>query len=221
MKNLILSLTGLLFFAFNAKAINILASKGLIPITVTMNDGQIKKGSVKSKFDPEKKITLIYDDGSDETLASEDVKAFTLSASEGELNYENVFYYKNNRKVIADKPMFMRAMMSNPQIPLKMYYQVPWKTAIGPDAAASMYNTTNYYAQRDGEPAATLLSSVMMGQVNPNAVFRSYAPEYFSDYPELAKKIENKTYTYNEIMLAAIEYVKWKVSEENFKENKK
>ncbi|WP_298221689.1 hypothetical protein [Flavobacterium sp.] len=220
MKNAVYSLIYLLFFA-NVNAVNISSAKDLIPITITMNDGQIKKGSVNNKFDPEKKITLILDDGNEETLASGDVKAFTITNPDGALiTYENVPYYKNNRKDIAAKPMFMMVIMPAPS-PLIMYYRLPWKVAYGAGAAASMYNTTDFYAKRDGEPAATLLSSVMQGQVNPNSVFIHAAPQYFSDYPALAKKIENKTYTYAEIMNVAIEYVKWKVGEENFKEVKK
>lgn len=218
MKNLIFPLIYLLFFG-NAKAVTVFSVKDLIPITVTMNDGQVKKGSVNSKFDPEKKVTLISDDGKEETIASEDVKAFTIATAQGELTYENVPYYKNNRKDIASKSIFMMVMMPAPS-PLRMYYRVPWKIAYGAGAAASMYNTTDFYARRDGEAAATLLSSVMQGQANPNAVFKNAAPEYFADYPELAKKIENKTYTYEDIMTVAMEYVKWKVGPENFKENK-
>ncbi|WP_309640316.1 hypothetical protein [Flavobacterium sp.] len=220
MKNALFPLICLLFFGFKAKAVNNISGKDLIPITITMNDAQIKKGKVKNKFDPENKIKLIQDDGSEETIASEDIKEFTLSTSLGELRYENVPYYKNRRKDIA-KPIFMMVMVHADKVPLAMYCQTPWKEAIGPGAAASMYNVSNYYARRDGEEAATLLSSVMMGQVNPNAVFRYAAPDYFSDYPELAKKIENKTYTYETIMYAAIEYIKWKVGPENMGEIKK
>ena len=154
----------LLFFAFNAAAINILSGKDFIPITITMNDGQIKKGKVKDNFEPDKKITLILDDGSTENLESENVKEFVIITSEGAMmTYENVPYYKNNRKDIAAKPMFMMVMMPAPS-PLRMYYWVPWKIAYGAGAAASMYNTTDFYARREGESAATLLSSVMMGQ---------------------------------------------------------
>ena len=220
MKNLIFPLICLLFFG-NVKAVNSISGKDLIPITITMNDGQIKKGKVNNKFDPENKITLIQDDGSKETIASEDVKEFTLSTAQGELTYENVVYYKNIKNTnIASKPIFMMVLVRAPS-PLTMYYQVPWKFAYGEAAAAAMYNTTNYYAKREGEPAASLLSSVMMGQVNPNAVFKNTAPEYFADYPELANKIKNKTYTYAEIMTVAMEYIKWKVGAENIKEVKK
>ena len=220
MKNHLLSLICILMISSYSNALNQGAGKDMIPIVVTMNDGQIKKGKVKSKFDPENKIKLIQDDGSEETIASEDVKEFTLSTSLGELRYENVPYYKNRRKDIA-KPIFMMVMVHADKVPLAMYCQTPWKEAIGSGATASMYNVTNYYARRDGEEAATLLSSVMMGQVNPNAVFRYAAPDYFSDYTELAIKIENKTYTYETIMLATLEYIKWKVGAENIKEVKK
>lgn len=222
MKKLIFSLTLILFFVYNIEAENILSNKDLIPISIVMNGGQTKKGNVKDNMEPDKKITLILEKGTVETLASEDVKEFTITTPEGGLiTYENVRYFKNiKRKDIANKPIFMMVLVREPS-PLTMYYQIPWRIAYGPGAAASMYNTTNYYAKREGEAAASLLSSVMMGQVNPNAVFKNVAPDYFSDYPELSKKIENKTYTYADIMTVAMEYIQWKVGAENIKENKK
>jgi hypothetical protein len=222
MKNHLLSLICILLFSSNSKAVNLLAVKELIPITVTMKDGQIKKGKVKDNLDPDKKIALILEDGSVETLASENVKEFTIEGQNGALiTYENVAYFKNTkRKDIASKSIFMMILMRDPA-PIAMYYQLPWQIAYDSGAAASMYNTTNFYAQRKGEPAATLLSSVMMGQVNPNAVFKDVAPDYFSDYPELARKIENKTYTYEDIMTVALEYTKWKTGDDTIKENKK
>jgi hypothetical protein len=220
MKKFVLSFICMMLISFNSDATILLSGKDLIPITITMNDGQIKKGNVNSKFDPENKIKLIQDDGKEETISSEDVKEFTISTAQGELIYENVVYYSNIKNTrIASKPIFMMVLVRTPS-PLTMYLQVPWKVAYGDAAAASMYNTTNYYAKREGESVASLLSSVMMGQVNPNAVFRNSAPEYFADYPELANKIKNKTYTYAEIMTVAMEYIKWKVGAENFKVDK-
>lgn len=71
----------------------------------------------------------------------------------------------------------------------------------------SKANFTDYYAIREGEPGAKMICSVSSG--NPNSVFRKSGAEYFADYPELAKKIETKVYTYKDIAYVIQEYNQW------------
>ncbi len=65
-----------------------------------------------------------------------------------------------------------------------------------------------WYCQRIGEEAATVIS--LIGGINKNTAFKSYAPKYFSDYPELVEKINSKAYTYENVMDVVKEYNKWK-----------
>jgi hypothetical protein len=65
-----------------------------------------------------------------------------------------------------------------------------------------------WYCLRPGEPGAKVISWVI-GKVNANATFMREGQKYFADYPELAQKIKDKTYRYDQITEAVKEYNKW------------
>jgi len=65
----------------------------------------------------------------------------------------------------------------------------------------------DYYILRDGEPAAKLIATI--SSLNNNQTFKAKAPLYFSDYPELAKKIEDKTYTWKNLEEVVDIYNEW------------
>jgi hypothetical protein len=65
----------------------------------------------------------------------------------------------------------------------------------------------DYYIIRDGEPAAKLIATV--SSLNNNQFFRTKAPLYFADYPELAKKIADKVYTWKNIKEVVDIYNEW------------
>lgn len=65
----------------------------------------------------------------------------------------------------------------------------------------------DYFIIREGEPAAKMIANV--SSANNNQTFKAKAPLYFSDYPELAKKIELKEYTWKDLVPVVQEYNKW------------
>lgn len=65
----------------------------------------------------------------------------------------------------------------------------------------------DYYIIREGEIAAKLIATI--STLNNNQTFRAKAPLYFSDYPELAKKIKNKTYTWKNLFEVIDIYNEW------------
>ena len=74
----------------------------------------------------------------------------------------------------------------------------------------SSSNFTDYYCLREqeGEKAAKWISAV--AGANNNQMFRAKAPLYFADYPELAKKIKDKEYKWNDLYEVIDIYNKWK-----------
>lgn len=68
----------------------------------------------------------------------------------------------------------------------------------------------DYFVIREGEPAAKMIAKI--ADANNNQAFRAKAPLYFSDYPELAQKIESKEYTWKDLLTTVREYNKWAVS---------
>jgi len=64
------------------------------------------------------------------------------------------------------------------------------------------FGTLHYACIRKDEPAATIVSMSVIGglSINNNGRFRSKAPSYFENYPELSAKIRRREYTYKDIV---------------------
>ena len=65
----------------------------------------------------------------------------------------------------------------------------------------------DYYIIREGEPGAKLIATI--STFNNNQVFRAKAPLYFEDYPELAKMIKSKEYTWKDLFDTVDMYNEW------------
>jgi hypothetical protein len=65
----------------------------------------------------------------------------------------------------------------------------------------------DYYIIREGEIAAKLIATI--SSFNNNQTFKAKAPLYFADYPDLAKKIKNKTYTWKDLFEVVDIYNEW------------
>ncbi|MGX7666701.1 hypothetical protein [Flavobacterium pedocola] len=182
-------------------------------LTVVMKDGSTKEGKIKHPFNLNKKIVLIDANGNEEVIPNIDVKGIVLKTDSGiPLSFDNVTYYKSPRQAkIAKSPRFMMVSMRGP---VTLYYDTYQDVTHAMGAGMSYFSTgVTYYGKRMDEPAASVLSSYVNGQVNPNVVFRLCAPRYFADFPELAAKIESKKVTYYEIVSVVLEYNNWKNSQ--------
>jgi hypothetical protein len=79
----------------------------------------------------------------------------------------------------------------------------------------SMPDSYMFVCIRPDEPYATIISHVEKGglTINANTGFKKQAAKYFSDYPELAAKIDNREYTYKEIVQVVEFYNTWKAKQ--------
>lgn len=71
---------------------------------------------------------------------------------------------------------------------------------------------TFWYCLRPGEEVATMVSWTFHTQVNKNNIFRKNATEYFKDYSELARKIDDRELKHDDIVEAVTQYNTWKAS---------
>jgi hypothetical protein len=78
----------------------------------------------------------------------------------------------------------------------------------GRNSNGTFFVDISWYIFRSGEIGASKISWTGFIGGN-NAYFKKYAPEYFSDYPELAKKIEEKEYKYDDLVKVVEEYNQW------------
>lgn len=180
-------------------------------ITITMKDGQIKLGKVKHPYDLNKKIKLLLDSGEKETVDINLIDGVVIKNEYGGNNsFKNVYYYNNTGTKIHKKPKLMLVVMKGI---LTVYFDngVSYTNMMSYGMIAST-NYNNYYALREGEDAAKLISGYVNGQANPNVLFKMFASRYFEDYPELSKKIKDKVYKYDDILKVCNEYINWKKS---------
>lgn len=180
-----------------------------INVKIITLDGKSKIGKVKSPLKFNKDIELIIDDNK-ENISNLDIKSLEIINENGvSITYDNVYAFKSFRNgKIEKKPRLMLVVVRGITTLYQEYIGQNFYS-IGTGLGGQFLHT-NYYAIREGEPAAALISAVISGQANPNAVFRRFAKDYFSDYPELAKKIEDKVYKYTDVLYAVLEYNNWK-----------
>ncbi|WP_320815077.1 hypothetical protein [Flavobacterium sp.] len=214
MKNYLLLFTFFLLFgnAF-AENKNVVKTK-FSEITVTLNDGQVKSGKIKHPYDLNKKIEIILASGEKVKIDNLLVKQVVIKHESGfNLTFQNVTYYASKLRLnykISKKPKLMLVVMKEL---LTIYFDngVSY-TNMSANGLITSTNYNNYYAFREGEEAAYLISGYVNGQLNPNVLFKTFASKYFEDYPELSKKIEDKEYKYTDIITVCVEYINWKKS---------
>lgn len=126
--------------------------------------------------------------------------------------------YKNaNNKKVDEKVKVIR-VLELPHISLFVTYSdSKFITQKGTDAAGfRTYGTvdvsdTYWYCLRPGEDVAYMVSWTFNTQINKNNIFRKNATQYFKDYPELSKKIDERELKYDDIFEVVQMYNDWKV----------
>jgi len=185
---------------------------------LVMNDGTVKKGSAQYVVDTHKRLRFKSSiDGKSESLTHQDIKRITYYFPNDTTIFERLSYYTNikSNKLIHDswfelvQPGYVsiylvRVSLGGGKTIVKSgSSETPSIDVIKHDPA----KFKDYYAFKEGEPGGRQISSV--SSMNNNAVFKKFAPIYFSDYPELAEKIKNKEYTYEDILEVTNIYNDW------------
>lgn len=209
MKKYLLLFSVLLFFG-NGFAKNVVVTKEKFSeIRITMKDGQIKSGKVKHPYDLNKKITLVLDSGEKENINAILIDEVELKSENSiGLKFKSIYFKSAFSDKISKKPKLMMIVMKEL---LTIYYDngVSY-SSLSMNGTISHASYSAYYAHREGEDAATLISVALSGNINANSVFKKAAAKYFEDYPELSKKITDKEYKYSDLITVCIEYINWK-----------
>ncbi len=123
--------------------------------------------------------------------------------------------YKNaNNKKVDDKVKAIK-VMELPHISLFVSYSDSKMLANrGSGAHPNLWTVdvsdTYWYCLRPGEEVAYMVSWTFNTQVNKNNIFRKNGMEYFKDYPELVKKIEDRELKHDDIFEVVRMYDEWK-----------
>jgi hypothetical protein len=139
--------------------------------------------------------------GKSEKIPSSGLRTITYSNEKEKHEYDRIYVYAGISQKRVKGPYWLKVVKRG----FASLYTVDVHMAGGQYSHGAKF--TDFYIMREGERAAKLISTV--AAMNSNSVFRSNAPKYFSDYPELAEKIRDREYKYNDLEIVVDLYNEW------------
>lgn len=179
--------------------------------TVTLKNGETISGSVNYPvYANEKKLKIKAD--KKRTVNRSDIKEVQWNEGTESTTFKLIKGYKNAKNKKAVDGILAEKVLELDNISLYKAFMINTMQS-GPGGA---YKFTSidvfWYCKRPNEDVATVVSWVFNSQVNKNNIFRKNAAEYFKDYPELAKKIDDRQLKHDDIIEVVTQYNTWKSS---------
>jgi hypothetical protein len=179
---------------------HVLFSQNAYQATLCFVDGSIKTGfaqvvNADSKF-------VIYkenESGKNEKIKSSELKRITYTNDGDSLEFDNIHVMVGLKQNKIKGPYWLKVV--------KRGYASLYTVRTYMSSGGSSVGFTDYYIIREGEQGAQQISSV--AAAGSNNVFRSKAPKYFADFPQLAQKIKDKEYKYSDIETVLDIYNEW------------
>ena len=164
------------------------------PAKIIFQDGKEKSGLVKyPKKADEKYIQFKPKESAyKEKVESSSIKIIKFSTDEGDFEMENVKTFIGWKRDKVSDPIFL-TVLERGHATLYTTYSPDTRNHT-PNGSFNIPGNTYWLCYREGEKAASMVSMNFPNNLAPNKIMQKLAPEYFQDYPELAKKIENKEY---------------------------
>lgn len=177
--------------------------------TVTLKNGEIITGFVAYPvYANNKKLKIKAD--KNRTVKREEIKEVQWNEGGSNTTFKLIKGYKNAKNKKAIDGILAEKILELENISLYKAFAINTMSS-GPGGT---YKHTSidvlWYCKRPNEDVATVVSWTFNTQINKNNIFRNNASEYFRDYPELAKKIENKEYKHEDLIQVVTEYNDWK-----------
>lgn len=201
MKKFILPLLLILCFSANS-----FAADHYYKASVYLKDGSVKQGLATDVMEKTGEFVVFKatEKAKDEKIESNLIKrlVYTISDEKYELVYTKV--YAGWKQVEIKGPIWLQVVKKGTAtlfVTTTVFVPAATNTTTG---TATFHD---YYIIRDGEPAAKLYATI--STLNNNQTFKAKAPLYFADYPELAEKIKNKTYTWKNLEEVVDIYNQW------------
>jgi hypothetical protein len=177
-----------------------------MPAKLLFGNGKVLKGQIKTPDPDDSKVEYRASGKAEITnYSSESIKTIVIYYEDDTLEYERLKTYNFTKKKIY--PASWLIVLERGYATLYYAYTPGGIGASGQFTSADRY----WFCYRPNEEAASIVSYV--GGANGNAYFKARAPEYFEDYPELAGKIKDKTYKYEDIPEVVRKYNQWKERE--------
>ncbi len=207
------------FFLFLFVCISSQAFAGkFIPAKLIFTDGKVLQGFATPPDSPtDRKIAFRATENGEKVIYnSELLKTLVFTYEDGINEYDRVKTYNYSGKKLVD-PVWLLVLKRGYTT---LYFALKDGQTVVRSTGMSTAPADKYWlCMREGEEGATIVSWVI-GKINANGTFKVKAAEYFKDYPQLAAKIENKTYTYEDIDEVVKEYNTWKAPKPKAKARK-
>lgn len=152
------------------------------------------------------------EDASIEIIESESLSKIVYTIDNEEYEYSRLKVYTGWKQVnISDEAGWLQVVQKG--IATLYINQTVMYTRNQYGQAMGSATFKDYYMIREGEIAAKLIATI--STLNNNQTFKAKAPLYFSDYPELAEKIKNNTYTWKDLFDVVDTYNAWAEQQKN------
>jgi hypothetical protein len=184
-------------------------SAKFIPAELKFVDGKTVKGLATFPDKPNDKTISFKSNANAEAVdySSESLKTLRYFFDDGTVEFDRIMIFPSllNSKKMAG-PYWLEVVERGFTT---LYFALREGSTIVRSGVASTQSADKFwYCMRQNEPAAKVISWVI-GTVNANETFKREGQKYFKDYPELAQKIKEKTYRYDQIVETVKEYNKW------------
>ena len=184
-------------------------SAKFIPAELRFVDGKVVKGYATFPDKPtDKSISFKSNDKAEAvSYESELLKTLRYFFDDGTVEFDRIMIFPSllSSKKMAG-PYWLEVIERGNAT---LYFALREGATIVRSGVASTESADKFwYCMRPNEPAAKVISWVI-GSVNANETFKREGQKYFKDYPELAQKIKDKTYKYDQIVETVKEYNKW------------
>lgn len=179
------------------------------PGTLRFANGKEMTGFVKSSSVQEKNAVFkATDSAAKEKISREELSKITFPQKDAEaVTYVPVHTVTYGRK--SKEPLWLQVLMEGPVTLCGHGATMSFQRGGLPRSVTDI----TFYAKRTDEEGASWVgmhfNSGAMG-INVQNTFRKQAGKYFSDYPELAARIENKEFKVLELPAVVTAYNKWK-----------
>ena len=194
-------------------AVTTFAAKDYYSVKVYFNSGSVKSGlatKVENGTDDFFNFKE-HKEAEAEKIASNSVAKIIYTIDSKDYEYVFIKVYKGWKQVEINGPIWLEIVKKGTAI---LYVTSTVLSSPGTRSSTGVVLSQggsatfyDYYIMRDGEAAAKAIANI--STLNNNQTFRAKAPLYFSDYPELAKKIKDKTYTWKNLEEVVDIYNEW------------
>lgn len=177
--------------------------------TILLADNSQKKGLVKLPSEADDKAIdfKASENAGKEAIKSEAIQSFRIKAGSEEVEFVYTRYYNIGSNKLSKSPGWFNILRRGPVTLYSNNYDVfsPYELS---NAAAS--HGIYFLLKRDSEEAPAAVGMYFPSSVNHNQIFRKFAAKYFTDYPELANRLNEKEFKLEDVGKVADIYNEWK-----------